>query len=66
MERETRIAEKLRRVNFDLTRLTENQRIEIYDLALWARIEIWPPGQRWPSSPGTTDGALTRIAPGRP
>ena len=68
MERETLLAEKLRRVGYDLARLTEAQRIEIYDLARSARVELWHPGLRWPSSPGSdvTGGGITPNPAPRP
>ncbi len=64
MERETLLAEKLRRVDFDLDRLTDTQRIEIFALARSAQVELWRPGLRWPSSEGAdqTGGALTSFA----
>ncbi len=63
MERETCLAERLRRVGYDLARLTEAQRIEIFTLARSAQVEIWRPGLAWPSSPGAdrTGGAVTRL-----
>ncbi len=67
MERETALAQRLRRIDYDLSCLTESQRTEIYDLARLARVELWQPGKRWPSSPGSsvTGGGITPN-PGRP
>ena len=63
MERETALAQKLRRVDYDLARLTESQRIEIHDLARSARVELPQLGVAWPSSPdaGRTGGELTHL-----
>ena len=63
MERESRLAENLRRVGFDLDLLTEAQRIEVFTLARSAQVELWHRGLRWPSSPGADQhgGGLTRI-----
>ncbi len=63
MERETRLAEKLRRVGVDLNRLSDTERERVFGLARAAWLEIWRPGLRWPSSPGTTatGGEVTRL-----
>ena len=63
MEHENKIAEKLRRIDFDLTSLTEAQRIEIFALARSAQVELWRPGLIWPSSPGadSTGGEVTQL-----
>ncbi len=66
MERETALAQKLQRVGFDLTRLTESQRTEIYDLARAARIELWRPGLVWASSPDAGDAGVVTIFEPRP
>ena len=68
MERETRLAEILRRVDYDLDRLTEAQRIDVFTLAASARVELWRPGLRWPSSPGSdvTGGGITPNPAPRP
>ena len=62
-DRETRLAEKLRRIDYNLARVTEAERIEIFELGRAARIEIWSPGLRWPSNPdaGRSGGELTRL-----
>ncbi len=63
MERETALAQKLRAVDYDVDRLTEFQRIEIYDLARAARIELPCPGTAWPSSPSAdlSGGEITPL-----
>jgi hypothetical protein len=68
MERETALAQKLRRVDYDLDRLTEAQRIEIFDLARSAQVELWRPGARWSSGTGAdlTGGGLSRLDVTRP
>jgi hypothetical protein len=50
MERETALAEKLRVVSFDMDQITDAQRVEVATLARRARVELWHPGLRWPSS----------------
>ena len=68
MERENALAEKLRRVGYDLARLTEAQRAEIFALARSAHVELWQPGVTWPSSPdaGRTGGGITPNPAPRP
>lgn len=63
MERETALAEKLRLVDYDLARLTDTERINVFTLARSARVELWRPGLRWPSSPDAdrTGGGLTGL-----
>ena len=52
MESIDRLAEKLRAVDFDRSRLTADQHAEVFNLARAAGIELYRPGVAWPSSPG--------------
>ncbi len=63
METLDRLAEKLQCVDFDLDRLTDEKRAEVYALARAAGIELYRPGAVWPSSLdiGERGGGLTRL-----
>ncbi len=62
MERETDLAEIIRRVGYDLAQLTDAEHIRVSTLARSAQVQLWRPGLRWPSSPGSelTGGEVTR------
>ena len=63
MDHLDRLAEKLRAVDFDRSRLSDTDHTEVFNLARAAQIELWISGVVWPSSPGAEDrgGALTPI-----
>ena len=63
MDHDEALAEKLRAVDYDRTRLPDADLVEVYRLARAARIELPRPGVVWPSSEGAEDrgGALSRI-----
>ena len=63
MESIDRLAEKLRAVDFDRSRLTDAQHAEVFNLARAAGIELYHTGRIWPSSPGAdlAGGVLTRL-----
>ena len=57
------LAEKLRAVDFDRSRLTDAHHAEVFNLARAAGVELQRAGLVWPSSPGAdlTGGGLTRL-----
>ena len=65
MDHNEALAAKLRSVDYDRSRLTDDQCVEVYRLARAAKIELWRPGLVWPSSDSADlrGGAVTRIEP---
>ncbi len=63
MEKLDRLAEKLRAVAFDRTRLTDAQHAEVFNLARAAGVELYRGGAIWPSSEGAglTGGEVTGL-----
>ena len=63
MESIDRLAEKLRAVDFDRSRLTADQHAEVFNLARAAGVELQRAGLVWPSSPvaDLAGGVLTRL-----
>lgn len=64
MDPDEALTAKLRAAGYDISRLIDSERVEVFDLARRVGIELWSPGSRWPSSEGAdrTGGAITRIA----
>ena len=53
MDHDESLAKILRSADYDLTHLTDAERVRVFDLARSAQVELWRPGLRWPSSPGS-------------
>ncbi len=65
MEHIDQLAKKLRAVDFDLSRLSEDECAQTFDLARAAGVQLWRRGLAWPSSPGADErgGAVTPSYP---